>query len=299
MMFTFHFVIFYVMMVMMEAFAPTSQLMNTNYEYTSTNLYGAFNKGNKQAALMKKMADAKKQREIEDDGIDAAPAVVETKGRLSDEELKKQNDLRRFQELLDSEATTANYNIGGDNYKTQQQEEEDIDAGQRGIDRLFEGDPAPVERFEDLINHTTGNALGKNGASRVVPWLNKSSSKQKDFLIVLSDPREKSSELRSALKNMSKMLTADVLSRLIVINADSPGENRRFLRKNDIDNINVYSDEKREWMREYTVLGETRWAMCAMVLHDGRVEKIVRELDVELATQVIKSSIKSLKMDSS
>jgi hypothetical protein len=36
-----------------------------------------------------------------------------------------------------------------------------------------------------------------------------------------------------------------------------------------------------------------------MVLHDGRVEKIVRELDVELATQVIKSSIKSLKMDSS
>jgi hypothetical protein len=225
--------------------------------------------------------------------------VVETKGRLSDEELKKQNDLRRFQELLDSEATTANYNIGGDNYKTQQQEEEDIDAGQRGIDRLFEGDPAPVERFEDLINHTTGNALGKNGASRVVPWLNKNSSKQKDFLIVLSDPREKSSELRSALKNMSKMLTTDVLSRLIVINADSPGENRRFLRKNDIDNINVYSDEKREWMREYTVLGETRWAMCAMVLHDGRVEKIVRELDVELATQVIKSSIKSLKMDSS
>lgn len=299
MMFTFHFVIFSVMMVMMEAFAPTSQLMNTNYEYTSTNLYGAFNKGNKQAALMKKMADAKKQREIEDDGIDAPPAVVETKGRLSDEELKKQNDLRRFQELLDSEATTANYNIGGDNYKTQQQEEEDIDAGQRGIDRLFEGDPAPVERFEDLINHTTGNALGKNGASRVVPWLNKNSSKQKDFLIVLSDPREKSSELRSALKNMSKMLTTDVLSRLIVINADSPGENRRFLRKNDIDNINVYSDEKREWMREYTVLGETRWAMCAMVLHDGRVEKIVRELDVELATQVIKSSIKSLKMDSS
>lgn len=125
------------------------------------------------------------------------------------------------------------------------------------------------------------------------------SSKQRDFLIVLSDPREKSSELRSAINNMSKLLTADVLSRLIVINADSPGENRKFLRKNEIDNINIYCDEKREWMREYTVLGETRWAMCAMVLHDGRVEKIVRELDVELATQVIKSSVKSLKMDSS
>jgi len=288
------------MVAMMEAFAPTSQLMNINCGYTSTSLYGAFNKGNKQADLMKKMANAKKQRETtDDDGTYAPPVAADTKGRLSDEELKKQNDLKRFQELLDSEATTANYDIGGSNYKTQQQEEEDIDAGQRGIDRLFEGDPAPVERFEDLINHTTGNALGKNGASRVVPWLNKSASKQRDFLIVVSDPREKSSELRSAIKNMSKLLTADVLSRLIVINADSPGENRKFLRKNEIDNINIYCDEKREWMREYTVLGETRWAMCAMVLHDGRVEKIVRELDVELATQVIKSSVKSLKMDSS
>jgi len=280
-----------------EAFAPTSQIVNKSCGCTSTTLFGAFNKGNKQAALMKKMADAKKQREI--DSGEAVPEPTEAKDKaqdkLSDEEMKKQNDLKRFQELLDSEAATVNYNIGGGNYQTQQQEEEDLDAGQKGADRLFEGDPAPVEPFEDLLNFTTGNALCKKGASKVVPWLDKSLSKQSDFLIVVTDPREKSSELRSALKNMSMLLTPDILSRLIVINADSPGETRRFLKKNDIDNINVYCDEKREWMRQYTVLGENRWAMCSMVLKDGRVEKLVRELDVELATQVIKSFVKSMK----
>lgn len=291
----------YSMVASSEAFTPTSQIVNKSCGCTSTTLFGAFDKRNKQADLLKKMADAKKQREL--DGGEAVPVTTEAKGKakdkLSDEEMKKQNDLKRFQELLDSEAATVNYNIGGDNYKTQQQEEEDIDAGQKGADRLFEGDPAPVEPFEDLLTFSTGNALGKNGASRVVPWLNKNLSKQTDFLIVVTDPREKSSELRSALKNMSMLLTPEILSRLIVINADSPGETRRFLKKNDIDNINVYCDEKREWMRQYTVLGEKRWAMCSMVLKDGRVAKLVRELDVELVTQVIKSSIKSMKMESS
>ena len=287
----------YSMVASSEAFAPTSQIVNKSCGCTSTTLFGAFNKRNKQADLLKKMADAKKQRQV--DSGEAVPVTTEVKGKLSDEEMKKQNDLKRFQELLDSEGATVNYSIGGDNYKTQQQEEEDLDAGQKGADRLFEGDPAPVEPFEDLLSSTTGNALGKNGALRVVPWLNKNLSKQTDFLIVVTDPREKSNELRSAMKNMSLGMPPEILSRLIVINSDSPGETRRFLKNNGIDNINVYCDEKREWMRQYTVLGEKRWAMCSMVLKDGRVAKLVRELDVELVTPVIKSSIKSMKMESS
>jgi hypothetical protein len=71
------------------------------------------------------------------------------------------------------------------------------------------------------------------------------------------------------------------------------------LSKNQIENITVYCDEKREWMREYTVLGEKRWAMCLMILKDGRVERLVRELDVELAIEVIKTSVASLKMENS
>jgi len=255
-------------------------------------LFGAFNKGNKQAALMAKMAEAKKQRQKEDGGIieEEEPSLSPGKKKiLSDTEMKRQNDLKRFEQLLDSESLTVNYDISGGNYQTKSQEEEDVDAGVRGVDRLFEGDPAPTEPFEDLINFTTDKALGKNGASRVVPWLNKSSSKHNDFLIVVADPRGKSSELRTAIKNISKLVPAGTLSNMIVINADSPGENRRFLKKNEINNISIYSDEKREWMREYTVLGENRWAMCMMVLTEGRVDKLVREVDVELATQVIKS----------
>lgn len=257
----------------------------------STALFGAFNKGNKQADLMAKMAAAKKQREkekglIEEEEESLSPGK---KKILSDAEMKKQNDMKRFEQLLDSESSTLNYDISGSNYKTKVQEEEDVEASVRGIDRMFEGDPAPTEPFEDLIFFTTGNALGKNGASRVVPWLNKNSAKNDDILIVVTDPREKSSELRTAIKNISKLVPADTVAKLIVINADSPGENRKFLKKNEIENINIYTDEKRNWMREYTVLGDNRWAMCLMVLTQGRVEKIVREMDVELATQVIKS----------
>ncbi len=69
------------------------------------------------------MADAKKQRQV--DSGEVVPVTTEVKGKLSDEEMKTQNDLKRFQELLDSEGATVNYNIGGDNYKTQQQEEEE------------------------------------------------------------------------------------------------------------------------------------------------------------------------------
>ena len=77
---------------------------------------------------MKKMADAKKQREIEASG-DVAPVVQPSEDKkLSDAEVKKMNDMKRFEQLLGSESTTMNYDIDGNNYKTQQQEEEELDA---------------------------------------------------------------------------------------------------------------------------------------------------------------------------
>lgn len=271
-------------------YLPSDQINSMS----STSLYGAFNKGNKQAELMKKMADAKKQREIEASG-DVAPIVQPSEDKkLSDAEVKKMNDMKRFEQLLGSESTTMNYDIDGNNYKTQQQEEEELDATSRGVNRMFEGDPAPSEPFEDLVNMVTGNAMGENGAKRIVPWLKTSSAKQKDYLIVITDPRAKSSELRSTLIRISKGLPADVLSKLVVINADTPAENRRYLKKNGIDNVHMLCDEKREWMREYTVLGENRWSMCLLVLQEKRVEKLVREVDVELVTKVIKAATQKL-----
>ena len=289
------------LLVQSKGFTQNS-LSKKDCVHSPTCLFGALNRRNKQAELMKKMQEAKQQRErMENEENNeekkSARSRNKVKGRLSDDEIKKQNDLKRFQELLDSELATVNYDITGSNYKTQQQEEEEIEAGFKGVDRIFEGDPAPVEVFQDLVHFATGNALGKNGASRIVPWLNKSATKQGDFLVVITDPREKSTELHSVLKSVSKHIPADILSHLIVINADTAAENRRFLTKNQIDNITIYCDEKREWMREYTVLGEKRWTMCLMILKEGRVEKLVRDLDVELATQVINSSITSLNAD--
>lgn len=274
------------------AFSTDSRLRKQIPSSTSSAIYGAFNRRNKQGDLLKKMEEAKRQREMEEKGYGEVTTETKTRKKfIDDDEMKKINDMKRFDELLNSESATINYDIEGGNYKTQQQEEEEINAGAKGVDRIFEGDPAPTEPFEDLVNMMTGNALGTIGKQRVVPWLNKNSAKQKDYLVIISDPRAKSTELRSTMNRVSKGLPADVLSRLVVINADTPAENRRFLKKNNIHNLHILCDEKREWMREYTVLGEQRWAMCMIVLQEKRVKNLVRELDVELATQVIKTAV--------
>ena len=186
---------------------------------SSTVLFGAFNRRNKQADLMKKMQQAKEERE------EKRP---EEKKELSDEEIKEMNDRKRFEELLNREGVTAtNYDYGvGDNYLTKEQEEEDMTASQRGVDRLFEGDPAPTDPFEDLTHMTTENALSKKGTKRLLPWL---SGNTKDYLIIISDPRAKSSYMRKVYKQLTASLSAELKQRLIFINADTPAENRKYV----------------------------------------------------------------------
>jgi hypothetical protein len=262
-------------------------------------LFGAFNKRNKQADLMKKMQEAKRQKEISEGGVEASNSSdgADAKQiRKSDEEIKKENDVKRFEQLLNSEAATINYGIDGNsnNYLTKKQEEEEMDAGFRGLDRIFEGDPAKEEPFQDLVRVENGNALGEAATKRLLPWLNKNSAKQMDYLVIVSDPRPKSSELRTAIRKIAK-LPPNILSRLIVINADTPAENRRYLKKEGIKTVDIFCDEKREWMREYSALGEERWAMCMFVVSDGRVAKVVRELDVDSVSPVIQNAVKSFK----
>jgi hypothetical protein len=95
------------------------------------------------------------------------------------------------------------------------------------LDRLFEGDPAPTSPFEELVNIKTEKALGKNGINNFVPWLHKNALKQKDFMILITDPREKSLELRATMKNFVSELSTQILSRMVIVNADSPIENRK------------------------------------------------------------------------
>ncbi len=97
---------------------------------SSSAIYGAFNKRNKQGDLLKKMEEAKRRREMEEMGNDeVATESMNSKKFIDDDEMKKINDMKRFDELLNSESATINYDIDGANYKTQQQEEEEINAG--------------------------------------------------------------------------------------------------------------------------------------------------------------------------
>lgn len=159
------------------------------------------------------------------------------------------------------------------------------------MDRLFEGDPAPTQPFEELINIKSEKALGE-ASKRVVPWLKNTNS---DFLIIVCDPRVESPELRETAQSLSAGLKKDLLSKLIIVNADTPAENRRWLKKSNIgEGLTVYSDEKREWMRAYTALGENRWSMTMFVLSDERIQKIAREMESIAAVKVIQNAVQAM-----
>lgn len=274
----------------------TSLSISSTAKVSSTVLYRAFHKKNKQADLLKKLNDAKEKRENNDDVKESEKLSSTSKSRLTDEEMKKSNDLKRFEQLLSSDSATINYELDGTgtNYLTKKQEEDDIDAGFQRVNRLFEGDPAPTEPFHDLVSIQTDLALGEAGAKKIVPWLHKNPSKHNDYLVIISDPRVKSSELRDLMNIISTGTPNDIIGNIVVINSDTTSENRKWLKKREISNLKILSDEKREWMREYTALGEKRWSICMFIIADGRIQKLVRELDANVADKVVKGAINSL-----
>ena len=308
-----------------DAFSPTTIGNNISIRNhhdrssTSTSLLMAKKIRNKQAELMKKMAEAKKQNQ---DPSKPRQEAAPSQKKMTDQEIKEQNDRRRFEELLKSRAVSMN-DISSDGYLSKGQEEAEIDAyrkyytfclnlvseccwraaqnssflftTEKGADRLFEGDPAPTEPFEGLVNAKSDNVLGDGGTKRVVPWL---STKSSDYVVVICDPRMKSTELREAVQSMSNQLPKPILSRTIVINADTPSENRRWCKKSGLGSTisqNIYSDEKKEWMRAYTALGEKRWSMTMFVLADERIQKIAREMEALSACKTVLNAVKSVE----
>ena len=137
----------------------------------------------------------------------------------------------------------------------------------RGVVRLYEGDPAPSTPFSELLNIENGEPIGKGGMKRLLPWEGSKSVSSSDYLVVITDPRPKSIELRTAMKRLTGAMSADVLKRCLVINTDSPGENRRFIKKNfgeeNKDSLKIMCDENLELMREYSALGDKVCMMCA------------------------------------
>ena len=49
-----------------------------------------------------------------------------------------------------------------------------------------------------------------------------------------------------------------------------------------------------EFMRAYTALGENRWSMTMLVIADGRVQKLARDVDQYGATRTVQNAVKSL-----
>lgn len=180
-------VILHEMSVCTSLFMPTPLHMRNNhigfggssssnvilYRLSSTSLFmGGFNKRNKQADLMAKMKAAKAQREQSSSTADDVSIT-----KKSREAIKEENDRKRFEDLLNRSSSSA----ASTSYLTVEQEEENADAGFKGVDRLFEGDDAPVEVFYDLVASNL-RSLGEVGAKRVVPWLGSGSSRE--YLIV-------------------------------------------------------------------------------------------------------------------
>ena len=185
---------------------------------------------NKQAELQRKLELAKQQQQPQQKNVP-----------LTEEEIKIRNDKKRFEDLLNSESATAGimdeFKAGA--YLTKSQEEEELTSryGRESkittptaaaVNKIYEGDPASVTPFENLVHWKSEKALGVLGAERILPWVKpKSSDKATDYLVVISDPRSNSVELRQTIKTLEKSLPKDILDRLIVINADSPLDNRK------------------------------------------------------------------------
>eukprot|EP00977_Amphora_coffeiformis_P017166 scaffold5479_cov199-Amphora_coffeaeformis.AAC.105 len=253
---------------------------------------------NKQAELRKKMELAKKKQQQPTDNVDESKQQQQQ--QLSDKEMKEQNYRKRFEELLQQSKASAvwnDYASTADDYKNQEQIEEEIEAQRKGVERLFEGDPAPEGTcWEGLVIPQTDAPLGKVGMERLVPWLGKTANDD-DYLLVICDPRPDSPDLQTTAQQLWSDLKPDLRQRLVIINADSPAQNRKWFKKNGWSTTGptVYSDTQREWMTAHTALGDKRWSMTLFVLASGRVQKLVRDLDVYTASKVVPKAVAAFK----
>ena len=127
----------------------------------------------------------------------------------------------------------------------------------------------------------------------MIPWIR--DGRGSDFLVVVCDPRVKSNDLREIIKSLSMELPKSLLQDTVVISADSSAENRRFLKKSKVSNIDLFSDESKDWMKAYTALGAQRLYASMFIVADGRIQKIARDLDPLDATKTIQNAVKSYK----
>ena len=244
---------------------------------------------NKQAELRRKMELAKQQKQQQQSSEntnenEAGDSPKQQSPKLfSEKEIKEQNDRKRFEQLLKTSQASAVWNdyASSDGYLNHKQVQQELDAQRKGVDRLFEGDPAPTDCFNTLVDIVTGQPVDEKTAQQLFS----NSDNPNDYLLVLCDPRVESDDLRQAAVELYQDLSPADRGRLVVINADSPAENRRWLKKNPQSSLRVYSDPDRQWMEAYSALGSDRWSMTLFLLAHGKVQKLIRDLNVYTAPQ--------------
>jgi hypothetical protein len=133
---------------------------------------GESNSRNKQADLLRKMELAKQQHHTADEVVPEGDKQIL---KLTDKQIKEQNDQLRFKELLKRSASKDLKGYSSNGYLNAQQEKEEMLAQRAGADRIFEGDPAPVECFAELVSIKTETPIGLDAAERLVPWTGKTS----------------------------------------------------------------------------------------------------------------------------
>ena len=67
------------------------------------------------------------------------------------------------------------------------------------------------------------------------------------------------------------------------------------MKKNNAYKLEIYCDEKLQWARAYTALGEKRLFMSIFLLQNERIQKLAREVDGIQATRVVTNMVKSLR----
>lgn len=217
---------------------------------------------------------------------------------LSDEEeIQEEKDRKEFEELLNQEFAS-----GGRRHEFDE-EGRDLTDIEDSADKnapakfvLFEGDPVPVKSFQQLVSVKTGVVLGETGTERILPWWNKNVLMQEEYMkyiVIISDPRTKSAEFRTTMKRLAKDLPQDIVEHTIFINSDTLSENKRWIKKQLLD-IELLSDVHKQWMKEYTALGKQSWSMSMFILANGRVQRLVRRLDVDSACTIVRNAVKSL-----
>ena len=283
-----------------------------------------FNKArNKQADLAKKMAIAKEQNMATDFNVPSTSTDNNKKKKEEDgddsggDERKRREDfetlLRTTKGALPSKDVTepayiAPMQAGSKTKKIvpkekppkkktleQQQQEEKEKLLKQKVFHI------EVQRlhFESLIDVETSAPLGVIGAAKLVPWV---PPYLKNCLIVFVDPRSNSNDLRRTIKYHSSSSSSDE-GEVVFVTADSVGETRSWLKRNEIDletssstpKIRIFSDPGLSFMTSYDIIGDGidhRWSMTMLVFDtNGDILQLERDVDPSRCNELVASTI--------